>query len=134
MGDISVEGESERVDRGFEQPGRWYLMREDLEIDGVSYGAGTPVRRTSSGWFVEGHDRPLTASLEKSVCRTEYAGLSLHVISHSTDGTLSQRRLGGSDESEVLPCSRVLSPPEPGTSRVYLAFGDQFYPLEYFGW
>lgn len=134
MGTASVEGESERTNLGIGETGRWFLMREDIEIDGVIYAAGTPVLKTPNGWFVQGEERPLTATLDKRVCRTEYAGLSLHVVTSDLQGVLSHRRLGASHAPEVLARSRVLSPPEPGVSKVYLAFGDQFYPLEYFGW
>jgi hypothetical protein len=68
------------------------------------------------------------------VCRAEYGGLSLHVVSCTAHGTIYHRRVGSDEPPQSIPASRVISPPIRGRDRVYLAFGDQFYPLEYFGW
>jgi hypothetical protein len=112
----------------------WYLLREDLSIGEARYRAGTPVRRLEQGWLVDGISDPVPTSLDGRICRTEYGGLSLHVISRQPDGSLAHRRIGSDDRLEGIADSRVISPPDHGHDRVYLAFGDQFYPLEYFGW
>ena len=114
--------------------GEWYLLREDLDIGENRCRAGTPVRRLAEGWFVQGVSTPVSISLDGRVCRTEYGGLSLHVISRRSDGSLVQRRVGSDDAPQGVADSRVMSPPEFGHDRLYLAFGDQFYPLDYFGW
>jgi len=114
--------------------GDWYLLREDIDIGQARYRAGTPVRRLEQGWVVEGISDPVSTSLDGRVCRTEYGGLSLHVLSRQPDGSLVHRRIGSDDPLEGIADSRVISPPDHGHDRVYLAFGDQFYPLEYFGW
>ena len=114
--------------------GEWYLLREDLDIGENRCRAGTPVRRLAEGWFVQGVSTPVSISLDGRVCRTEYGGLSLHVISRRSDGSLVQRRVGSDDAPQGVADSRVMSPPECGHDRLYLAFGDQFYPLDYFGW
>jgi hypothetical protein len=72
--------------------------------------------------------------LDDRVCRTEYGGLSLYVLSRQLDGSLSLRRIGSEEAPQRVADTRVISPPECGHDRVYLAFGDQFYPLDYFGW
>ena len=112
----------------------WFLLREDVEIAGHVYRAGTPVMKANNSWYVCGVDDPIPCSLDGRLCRTEYGGLSLHVVSRASDGGVSHRRVGSDDPAETIPVSRVLSPPDHGHDKVYLAFGDQFYPLEYFGW
>ncbi len=114
--------------------GEWYLLREDVDIGDNRCRAGTPVRRLSEGWFVQGISFPVSMSLEGRVCRTEYGGLSLHVLSRQPDGSLAHQRIGSDEAFHRIADSRVISPPECGHDRVYLAFGDQFYPLDYFGW
>jgi hypothetical protein len=42
--------------------------------------------------------------------------------------------MGSDDPVERVPISRIITPPEFGHDKLYLAFGDQFYPLDYFGW
>jgi hypothetical protein len=118
----------------FVDKGEWFLLREDVEVDGVVYKAGTPVRRTLDRWFACGSRDPLSGSLDGRTCRAEYGGLSLHVVSCGADGVVSHRRIGSDEPPEIIPASRVISPPEQGRDKVYLSFGDQFYPLEYFGW
>jgi len=114
--------------------GEWYLLREDTEIGEHRCRAGTPVRRLVEGWFVQGLGAPVSMSLDGRICRTEYGGLSLHVLSRQSDGSLGHRRIGSDDPLQRVEDSHVFSPPECGHDRVYLAFGDQFYPLDYFGW
>jgi hypothetical protein len=114
--------------------GEWYLLREDIDIGENRCRAGTPVRRIAEGWAVQGLSVPVAVPLDGRVCRTEYGGLSLHVLSRHSNGCLAHRRIGSEDPLEEVPDSRVISPPECGHDRVFLAFGDQFYPLEYFGW
>jgi hypothetical protein len=58
----------------------------------------------------------------------------LHVVSRQADGSLVHMRVGSDEPVDGIPDSRVIAPPECGHDRVYLAFGDQFYPPEYFGW
>ncbi|MEY4669208.1 MAG: hypothetical protein RL518_1907 [Pseudomonadota bacterium] len=127
---------SEERDQGtaYGEAGEWYLLREDVEIGENRCRAGTPVRRHTDGWLIQGLSSPVSVSLDERVCRTEYGGLSLHVLSREPDGSLLHRRIGSDDPLERVPDSRVISPPECGHDRVYLAFGDQFYPLNYFGW
>jgi hypothetical protein len=114
--------------------GEWYLLREDLDIGENRCRAGTPVRRVAEGWIVQGLSAPVSIPLDGRVCRTEYGGLSLHVLSRHSDGSLAHRRIGSDDAPQQVADSRVIAPPECGHDRVYLAFGDQFYPLDYFGW
>ena len=114
--------------------GTWYLIREDLDLDGRRFQAGTPILKVSNGWIIDGSNAVIARPLDKQVCRTEYAGLSLHLVSREDNGEIVHRRLGADGEPEKIPQSRVLSPPEVGRTKVYLAFGDQFYPLDYFGW
>ncbi len=114
--------------------GEWYLLREDIDIGENRCRAGTPVRRLVDGWFVQGIPTPVLTSLDDRVCRTEYGGLSLYVLSRQADGSLAHRRIGSDEAPQAIADSRVISPPECGHDRVYLAFGDQFYPLDYFGW
>lgn len=121
-----LHGESHR--------GTWYLIREDMDLGGKHLQAGTPILKVSNGWIVDGSTAVIAQPLDKQVCRTEYAGLSLHIVSREADGGILHRRLGADGEAQRIPLSRVLSPPEVGRTKVYLAFGDQFYPLEYFGW
>lgn len=118
----------------FVDKGEWFLLREDVQVEGAVYKAGTPVNRMHDQWFVSGSSVPLSESLDGRTCRAEYGGLSLHVVSRGSDGMISHRRIGSDEPPEVIPASRVLSPPEHGRDRVYLVFGDQLYPLEYFGW
>lgn len=113
---------------------QWYLLRENITIDGVVYEAGKPVLKTSDGWRVGNKDVPSSACLEAHVCNTEYAGLSLHSVSRDQDGTIWHKRLGSDESPEAIPASRLLHPPDVGCTKLYLAFGDQFYPLDYFGW
>jgi hypothetical protein len=113
---------------------QWYLLREDLEVNGVLYRAGTPVLKVGGGWCVNGVHPPQDLQLEDNVCKTEYAGLSLHLIARDEDGWLTHRRLGSRDVPERIALSRVLSPPNSDRGKLYLSFGDQFYPLEFFGW
>jgi hypothetical protein len=112
----------------------WFLLREDVEVAGTVYRAGTPVQRSHDRWFVQGCDDPLSIGLDGRLCQTRYGGLSLHVVSSDHEGIVSHRRIGSDEPVERIAPSRVVSPPEPGHDRVYLAFGDQFYPLDYFGW
>ena len=112
----------------------WFLLREDVELAGTKYGAGTPVQRSHDRWYVQGCNTPLTAGLDGRLCQTRYGGLTLHVLSRDREGKVSHRRIGSDEIQENIPASRVISPPEYGHDRVYLAFGDQFYPLDYFGW
>ena len=114
--------------------GEWYLLREDIHIGETRCRAGTPVRRLAEGWLIEGISTPVLVSLDGRVCRTEYGGLSLHVLSRDPNGSIVHRRIGSDDPMEGVVESRVISPPECGHDRLYLAFGDQFYPLDYFGW
>lgn len=123
-------GEGEGISGG-EQ---WYLLREDLEVNGVLYRAGTPVLKADAGWCVNGALPPQDLQLDGKVCKTEYAGLSLHLIARDEDGWLTHRRLGSNQVPERIDPTRVLSPPSSDRSRLYLAFGDQFYPLDFFGW
>ena len=116
------------------ESGEWYILREDIDVGESRYRAGTPVRRLADGWLIHGIGRPLSMLLEGRVCRTEYGGLSLHVVSRQADGSLVHRRVGSDEPVDGIPDSRVIAPPECGHDRVYLAFGDQFYPPEYFGW
>ncbi|MEN9845266.1 MAG: hypothetical protein RIS36_413 [Pseudomonadota bacterium] len=123
-----IEGDS------YDDSGEWYLLREDIDIGDNRCQAGTPVRRLVDGWFVQGIPAPVPISLDDRVCRTEYGGLSLYVLSRQLDGSLSLRRIGSEEAPQRVADTRVISPPECGHDRVYLAFGDQFYPLDYFGW
>lgn len=113
---------------------QWFLLREDVELAGTRYPAGTPVQRCHDRWYVQGCDTPVGAGLDGRMCQTQYGGLTLHVVSRDREGVISHRRIGSDEGGETIPASRVLSPPEYGHDRVYLAFGDQFYPLDYFGW
>lgn len=133
--DRSVETSRERYEgTTYGEGGEWFLLREDVDIGADRCRAGTPVRRLSEGWFVQGISTPVLISLEGRVCRTEYGGLSLHVLSRDPNGSIAHRRIGSDEAPQGIADSRVISPPECGHDRVYLAFGDQFYPLDYFGW
>jgi hypothetical protein len=112
----------------------WFLLREDVEFGGATYRAGTPVQRSHDRWYLHGCDSPLSAELQGLVCQSGYGGLALQVVRRDRDGMISHRRIGSDEVFEAIPASRVISPPAIGHDRVYLAFGDQFYPLEYFGW
>ena len=114
--------------------GEWYLLREDVEIGEGRCRAGTPVQRLPGGWRIQGIAAPVSISLDGRLCKTEYAGLSLHVLSRESDGSVVHRRMGSDDPVERVPISRIITPPEFGHDKLYLAFGDQFYPLDYFGW
>lgn len=118
----------------FSDVGEWFLLREDAQVGGSLFRAGTPVARVHNRWFLRGSDEPIAENLEGRVCRAEYGGLSLHVVSTGVDGVVTHWRIGSDEHPEPIPASRVISPPESGRNKIYLAFGDQFYPLEYFGW
>ncbi len=133
--DQSIETSRLRYeDATYGEGGEWYLLREDVDIGAIRCRAGTPVRRVGEGWFIQGVSDLVSTSLDSRVCRTEYGGLSLHVLSRQPDGSLTHRRIGSDDPLEGIEDSRVIAPPECGHDKVYLAFGDQFYPLDYFGW
>lgn len=114
--------------------GSWHLIREDIDLDGQRLHAGTPILKVADGWLVEGSAVVIVQPLEKHLCRTEYGGLSLYLIHRDTEGAIVHRRLGCPSEPTKLPATKVFSPPDVGHSKVYLAFGGKFYPLEYFGW
>lgn len=118
----------------FPEMGEWLLLREDVQVGGDVYRAGTPIAKVHDRWYVSGSDQPVSENLDGRTCRAEYGGLSLHVVSVGPNGIVSHRRVGSDEAPESIPASRVISPPPQGRDRVYLAFGDQFYPLEYFGW
>ena len=118
----------------WQEANEWFLLREDVEVGGARYQAGTPVQRCHDRWYVQGCDTPVASGLDGRLCQTQYGGLTLHVVSRDRDGVISHRRIGSDEVLETIPASRVISPPECGHDRVYLAFGDQFYPLDYFGW
>ena len=134
---MTAESNAQRVSHEtiqWREGAEWFLLREDVEVGGAKYGAGTPVQRTHDQWYIQGSDTPLAAGLDGRLCRTQYGGLTLHVVSRGRDGQVFHRRIGSDEAQETIPASRVIAPPEYGHDRVYLAFGDQFYPLDYFGW
>ena len=114
--------------------GTWYLIREDIDLEGRRVPAGTPILKASNGWFIDGSAAVITQPFETNVCRPVYGGLSLYVIGRNADGEIVHRRLGSDGEPTSIPATQVLSPPEAGHAKVYLAFGGRFYPLDYFGW
>jgi len=134
MQQVPTSNQAESDIHRFTDTGEWFLLREDAQVGGSLYRAGTPVSRVHNRWFVRGSAEPVDENLDGRVCRAEYGGLSLHVVSQSPDGSVKHWRIGSDEHPEQIPASRVISLPEPGRDKVYLAFGDQFYPLEYFGW
>jgi hypothetical protein len=134
MEQVSTCGDWNATIHRFPEIGEWLLLREDVQVGSHVYRAGTPIAKVSDHWLVGGCDQPVSENLDGRTCRAEYGGLSLHVVSVGSDGTVSHRRVGSHGAPECIPASRVISPPEQGRDKVYLAFGDQFYPLEYFGW
>ncbi len=114
--------------------GTWYLIREDVDLDGRLLKAGTPILKVPDGWVVEGSTVVTAQPLEKHACRTQYGGLSLYLINRDSQGAIVHRRVGSKGEPKRIPSTKVFSPPDFGHSKVYLAFGGKFYPLEYFGW
>ncbi len=134
MQPTSTYGDGNTTLQRFPERGDWLLLREDVQVGGDVYRAGTPITKVHNRWFVCGSDQPISDNFDGRTCRAEYGGLSLHVVSVGPDGKVSHRRVGSHEAPESIPASRVISPPQQGRDRVYLAFGDQFYPLEYFGW
>lgn len=131
---ISADNDVDVVISRLSDGGEWLLLREDVQLDGNVHKAGTPITKVSNRWFIGGSDEPLSEDLDALVCRAEYGGLSLHVVSCTAPGVVSHRRVGSDEPPEFISMSQIVSPPEPGRDKVYLAFGEQFYPLEYFGW
>ena len=116
----------------------------DTVENGISCGRmlrsakdGVELALPFSVFLVDGGSRASllqSRSLDGRLCKTEYAGLSLHVLTRESDGSVVHRRIGSDDPVERVPISRIITPPEFGHDKLYLAFGDQFYPLDYFGW